>query len=139
LQPETRPARFQAVQIGLALLTLVALVLLIGAVQQGLLGLPDMQVSGNGSTAWQLNWYQDRAGSVVPQPWVVSVPLTVYRFAMLAWALWLAFALLNWLRWGWQCYASGGLWREGEKPTKRRRWRRKRERDDQPPTDTDDQ
>ena len=25
--------------------------------------------------------------------------------------LWLAFALIRWLRWGWECYASGGLWR----------------------------
>ena len=34
-----------------------------------------------------------------------------YRLLMLAWALWLAFALLGWLRWGWQCLASDGLWR----------------------------
>jgi hypothetical protein len=30
---------------------------------------------------------------------------------MLAWALWLAQALLRWLRWGWLCFTSGELWR----------------------------
>ncbi len=136
LQQDTKPVHFQAVQIGLGLLTLVALVMLFGAVQQGLLGLPDMQIAGNGSNAWQFNWYQDRVASSIPQPWVVSVPLTVYRFAMLAWALWLAFALLHWLRWGWQCYATGGLWREGDKTTRKLGWKRKK--DDKPPTEAKD-
>jgi hypothetical protein len=30
---------------------------------------------------------------------------------MLAWSLWLSFALLRWLRWGWRCFATGGIWR----------------------------
>jgi hypothetical protein len=30
---------------------------------------------------------------------------------MLAWALWIAAALLSWLRWGWDCYSEGGLWK----------------------------
>lgn len=29
---------------------------------------------------------------------------------MLAWALWLAMALLGWLRWGWTAINHGGLW-----------------------------
>jgi hypothetical protein len=29
---------------------------------------------------------------------------------MLAWSLWLAVALLNWLKWGWACFSSNGLW-----------------------------
>jgi hypothetical protein len=39
------------------------------------------------------------------------VPLWVYRFLILAWALWLAFALLRWLRWGWDSFTTGGLWK----------------------------
>jgi hypothetical protein len=35
-------------------------VLLYGAIQQGLLFRPDMQVSGNGSTDTLLRWYADR-------------------------------------------------------------------------------
>jgi hypothetical protein len=101
---------FNFTQIGLGVLTLGALLILFHAVQQGLLGLPDMQVTGNGSNAYQLNWYQDRSAAELPQAWVLSVPIIVYRLAMLAWALWLAFALLSWLRWAWRAYNEGGLW-----------------------------
>jgi hypothetical protein len=98
-------------QIGLAVLTLLALAALVEAVRHGLLGLPDMQVAGNGSSAYQLHWYQDQAGALLPQVQVFSVPLFVYRGLMLLWALWLALAVLRWLRWGWGCYATHGLWR----------------------------
>jgi len=40
--------------------------------------------------------------------------LFVYRLAMLAWALWLAFALIRWLRRGWECFSTNGLWRKME-------------------------
>ena len=109
--------RFNAIQMGLAALTLAALLTLGVAVQQGLLGYPDMQIAGNGSTSTSLHWYQDRSAATPTQAWVFSVPLWVYRVAMLAWALWLAAALLHWLRWGWVCYTAGGLWRRGAKET----------------------
>ncbi|WP_019935150.1 hypothetical protein [Oceanimonas smirnovii] len=102
---------FNLAQIGLVLLTLVALSYLFAAIQQGLLGLPDMQIAGNGSWGNRLNWYQDRSAATLPTGWMLSVPLLVYRLLMLLWALWLAFALLGWLRWGWECFASHGLWR----------------------------
>ncbi len=89
----------------------MALVYLFVAVEQGLLGYPDMQVSGNLSNAYDLKWYQDRAEEVLPTAWVVSVPLLVYRVLMLLWSLWLAFALLGWLKWGWQAFSTHGLWR----------------------------
>jgi hypothetical protein len=91
-----------------------ALVNLFGAIQTGLLGTPEMQIAGNGSTAYRLAWYQDRAAAVLPRARVLSVPLLAYRLLMLAWALWLAFALLGWLRWGWRCFATHGVWREVE-------------------------
>ncbi|HDP88403.1 MAG TPA: hypothetical protein ENN42_00340 [Thioalkalivibrio sp.] len=103
---------FNAIQLGLGLLTLIALIALIFAVERGLLGLPEMQIAGNGSSAHQLKWYADRAEATLPQAWVFSAPLMVYRLLMLAWALWLAFALLGWLRWGWQCFSEGGLWKK---------------------------
>ncbi len=106
---------FNAVQVLLVLLTLVALGSLVVALQQGLLGWPDMQIAGNGSTAWRLHWYQDRVAADLPQPWVISVPLLVYRVLMLLWALWLAFSLISWLRTGWQHFSVGGLWRPEEK------------------------
>lgn len=102
---------FNSIQIGLALLTVVALALLFHAVEQGLLGTPAMQIAGNGSNAQTLRWYQDRSAAVLAQAWVVSAPIALYRLLMLAWALWLAFAVIGWLRWGWTCYAHGGYWR----------------------------
>jgi hypothetical protein len=103
--------RFNLVQVLLAVWTLAALAALFVSIEQGLLGLPEMQISGNGSTAETLRWYHDRSGPELARTWVVSVPLAVYRVAMLAWALWIASALLWWLRWGFAAYGNGGLWR----------------------------
>jgi hypothetical protein len=102
---------FDLVQIALALVTAVALGVLFEAIRHGLLGAPEMQIAGNGSSAQELQWYQDRSDGSLPAASVISVPLSVYRAAMLAWALWLALALLRWLRWGWECFATDALWR----------------------------
>jgi len=104
-------AGFNFVQIGLGFWTLIALSSLFLAIEQGLLGQPEMQIVGNGSYSNYLHWYQDHSGDVLPQAWVISVPLYIYRGLMLLWALWLAFALLGWLRWGWQCFSQDGIWR----------------------------
>ena len=106
-----RPVAFDLAQLGLALWTLASLAALFLAVKRGLLGLPEMQIAGYGSSFELLRWYQDRAASLLPRASVLSVPLWVYRLAMLAWALWLAQALIGWLRWGWESLASGGLWK----------------------------
>jgi hypothetical protein len=102
---------FDAAQIALALATAVAVAVLFEAIRHGLLGTPDMQIAGNGSTAYDLRWYQDRSDGRLPAASLLSVPLGVYRLAMLFWALWLARALLRWLRWGWDCFAHEGVWR----------------------------
>jgi hypothetical protein len=102
---------FDLGQLLLAAWTLAALGILFWSIQQGLLGTPEMQIAGNGSSADQLRWYADRAGAVPPTAWMLSVPLLIYRAAMLAWALWLALALLRWLRWGWESFTTGGGWR----------------------------
>ncbi len=101
---------FNALQLLIGCLTIVSLSLLFLAVEQGLLNSPDMQVSGNQSSAFTLNWYQDRSSSTLPVATLISVPLSVYRFLMLAWSLWLAVSLLNWLKWGWTCFSCNGLW-----------------------------
>ena len=107
--------RFNAIQFLLAFLTLVAAFALMAAVKKGLLGLPDMQVAGNGSTAYNLNWYADRVGGPTAAAWVLSVPLYVYRLLMLAWALWLASSLIGWLKWGWESFTTGGYWKQTTK------------------------
>ena len=107
----TSDTMFNVIQVGIAVLTFIALNVLFIAIQHGLLGSPDMQVTGNGSSAFNFNWYQDRNDELLPQAWMFSVPTMVYRLLMLAWALWLAFSLLHWLKWGWQQYSINGLWR----------------------------
>ncbi|MGH7269034.1 MAG: hypothetical protein ACREJ3_01275, partial [Polyangiaceae bacterium] len=104
---------FNLRQAALAAWTCIALGILAVSLYQGLLGMPEMQVSGNGSSSSMLRWFADRSSGVLPSPWIVSVPILVYRGAMLAWALWIALALLGWLTWGWRAFVSGpsGGWR----------------------------
>jgi len=109
-QSATELRYFNALQTIIGGLTVLALGVLFAAVAQGLLNSPDMQITGNQSSAFLLNWYQDRSLSTLPAATVISVPLLVYRLLMLAWALWLAVSLLNWLKWGWSCFSSNGLW-----------------------------
>jgi hypothetical protein len=45
---------------------------------------------------------------------------------MLAWALWLAYRLLGWLRWGWQGLSRPVLWREVKLERSRSKWGRQR-------------
>jgi len=109
----TEPAdaiRFNAMQVGLVMLTVVSVVVLFGAVSNGLLGNPEMQIAGNGSSHNLLKWYQDRIDSDLPRVWIISLPVLAYRFMMLAWSMWMAFALIKWLKWGWGCFSSGRLW-----------------------------
>jgi hypothetical protein len=121
---ETPRWRFNLVQIGLLLVSIAALLALLVAVKQGLLGSPEMQVAGNGSSISSLHWYLDRHGAQTSPVTVVSAPIWVYRALMLSWALWLAWRLLGWLRWGWQGFAEPELWRQraprsGKEPSPR--------------------
>ncbi|WP_295436652.1 hypothetical protein [uncultured Thiodictyon sp.] len=113
LPTQTPRRRFNLVQVALAVLTVAAGAGLIGAVSQGLLGAPAMQIMGNGSGNGLLQWYQDRTTGPLPPIWVISVPIWVYRALMLAWALWLALRLLSWLRWGWDGFSRPVLGRPG--------------------------
>jgi hypothetical protein len=109
---QTLPPRgFNALQALLALFSVIAVGTFAASVPFGLLGAPEMYVAGNGSTAHALAWYQDQADAGLPEAWVISLPLWIYRVAMLAWSLWLAFALVRWIRWAWECSTAGGAWR----------------------------
>lgn len=114
----TSIANFNAIQVGLGLLTLISLLVLFNAVQQGLIASPDMQIVGNHSSPFDLNWYQDQNHAILPSATVISVPLMGYRLLMLLWSLWLAIALLNWLKWGWSCFSTDGLWKTANSKAK---------------------
>lgn len=101
---------FKWMQLGLFSLSLVALLMLLGSIPYSLLSSPDMHITGNGSNAHYLRWYQDQSNGEFPQAWIISLPLWTYKLAMLLWSLWLASALLQWVRWGWQQLSHHALW-----------------------------
>jgi hypothetical protein len=106
---------YNSLQVFLILLTAAALGILVTAVSAGLLGTPEMFISGNDSTRTDLRWFQARSENLLPRPGSFSISIWWYRFAMLAWALWLAAALIRWLRHGWQAFTSGGAFRSKPK------------------------
>ena len=101
---------FNLIQVGLGFLTVSALIALVWAISQGLLGHPDMNIRGNGSNGSLLRWYQDVSGQMLPQGWLFSIPMLAYRLAMLAWALWISVTLLGLLKWAWKIINEPMLW-----------------------------
>jgi len=95
-------------QSGLIFLTLLAIGIFIGIASSGLLGDPEMYIVGNGSSDSRLVWYAARTPVDLPQPGYASISVWWYRLAMLLWALWLAAALVRWLRLGWKNSSKGG-------------------------------
>jgi hypothetical protein len=112
-----RSTRFasNAVQLLLVIWTLVAAAFLLNAVRVGLLGYPDMMITGNGSNAQLLSWYQDRFTAQIDPTWVFSAPVLAYRLLMLLWALWLAASILRWVKWAWGCFSVHGYWQSSVK------------------------
>lgn len=114
VQPDLmRPWQFNLMQIGLLFLTLLALGCLGTAIQHGLLGAPDMSIEGNGSTATQLRWYVDQADTMLPTGTIVSVSIYWFRGLMLLWSLWMAVALIRWLKQSYTAFTTGGYWKGG--------------------------
>lgn len=109
------PWLFNIFQLLLLGLTAVVVGVLLDVLHTGLLGSPEMFISGNGSTRTALQWFQPRVAGALPEPWILSVSIWWYRFLMLAWALWLANALLGWIRWGWDQFSLGGVFRRRAK------------------------
>ena len=110
-RPDMSWWRFNLVQIVIAGTTVVALASVVSSLPAGLLGSPDMHVVGHNSFGGTLNWFADGSDSVLPVAAVISAPMWLYKALILAWALWLSFALLRWLPWVWQCFSADGYWR----------------------------
>jgi hypothetical protein len=105
------PWAFDGLQLLLVAWGLVSLGILYVAIHQGLLFRPDMQVAGNESSDTVLRWYADRVTGETPPAGVLSLPLWVYRVAMLLWALWLAASLVRAIGPAWRAFTEGGVWR----------------------------
>ena len=106
---------YNAYQVFFIGLTAAALGILFTAVGEGLLGSPEMFIIGNDSTSDSLRWFQARSANALPRPGCISISIWWYRFFMLAWALWLAAALIRWLRSAWQNFSLGGFFRRKPK------------------------
>ncbi|MEP6672423.1 MAG: hypothetical protein ABJF10_24880 [Chthoniobacter sp.] len=106
---------YNFLQIVLILLTAAALGILLTAVGEGLLGRPEMFITGNDSTQTALRWFQARSDGLLPHCECVSISIWWYRFFMLVWALWLAMALIRWLQLAWKNFGSGGYFRRKPK------------------------
>ena len=101
---------YNASQVGLGLLTLLAFAAILVGIPAGLLGNPDMHVTGFQSSGHDLNWFADQSATTTPAAAVWSLPMWTYKALILAWALWLSFALVRWLPWVWGRFAARGLW-----------------------------
>jgi hypothetical protein len=115
LERPERPFWFNVRQLALLGLTLLFLSCLFGAVYDSLLNTPNMEVSGSGSSERLLHWYSDRTAGTLPEVWVLTLSLWVWRGVMLLWALWLAHNLVRWLKWAWLELSSGGVWKPKRK------------------------
>ncbi|MEO1203375.1 MAG: hypothetical protein AAFX10_11750, partial [Pseudomonadota bacterium] len=109
-------AGYNPVQAGLIVITVIALLAIVISLPVGLLGSPDMHVTGNQSYGNQLRWFADQSAGTLPVATAVSAPLWIYKVLILAWALWLSLALLRWLPWTWQVFARDGFFRSKAKP-----------------------
>ncbi len=104
-------ASYNVVQAGMIVITVAALLAIVVSLPMGLLGSPDMHVTGNQSYGNQLRWFADRSETALPVATAVSAPLWIYKLLILVWALWLSLALLRWLPWTWQTFAKDGFFR----------------------------
>jgi hypothetical protein len=103
--------RFNVNQIVMVLLSISALLAILTVLPNGLLGTPEMHVTGYNSHGNTLSWFADRTDSQVPIASAFSLPMWTYKVLILGWALWLSFAILRWLPWAWDSCTSQGLWR----------------------------
>jgi len=110
------PTGYNLLQVVLIGTTFVSLGILMVAVGEGLLGAPQMFITGNNSSATALRWFQARTELTLPQPGFASISIWWYRLLMLGWALWLAASVIRWLRLGWQHFSRGGCFRTTPKP-----------------------
>ena len=59
---------------------------------------------------WRIRSPADRSDSALPVALAWSAPIWIYKVLILAWALWLSFALIRWLPWVWKAFAREGFW-----------------------------
>ncbi|MBL0029682.1 MAG: hypothetical protein IPO95_11715 [Rhodanobacteraceae bacterium] len=113
---EGRHALFNLVQLALVVAALVAAGALLAALNGGLLGYPDLHVTGHSSTATNLRWFADQTAGRLPDASAWVLPMWMYRALMLAWAFWMAWFLIRIGRFVFESWTSGGAWSKWSAP-----------------------
>ena len=105
---------YNALQIVLIGLTFITVVTVLATLKQGLLDNPEIFISGLGSHGNHLYWYAENntAGS----PWVIFLPIWVYRVLMFIWAMWFAAKSISLIQWMWERLNEDSLWIKYTKP-----------------------
>ena len=101
---------FNKLQTLMATLTILSLTIIIFSLSKGLLFNPNVFIDGYQSSVGKLFWFVQYWDGENKNPILISTSLTLYRFFMLIWAVWLAFFLMNLLKWMWLEYSKGGYW-----------------------------
>lgn len=107
---------FNLTQLALAIAALVAASVLLVALNGGLLGYPDLHVTGHGSTATNLRWFADQTEGRLPDASAWVLPMWMYRALMLAWAFWMAWFLIRIGRFVFESWTAGGAWSKWSAP-----------------------
>jgi hypothetical protein len=105
---------FNGTQFMLAASLIISLGIIIVSISMGLVGSPDMVIRGNNSSNYIFKWYQDYTPGLIPTPTIISLPMFLYRAFMLAWALWISFSLIKFLKWAWGVFSREGIWKKQE-------------------------
>ncbi|MCY4129882.1 MAG: hypothetical protein OXG15_11680 [Gammaproteobacteria bacterium] len=99
---------YRIIQMAVGLLAVVGLLALFFTVLNALQTPPDMYITSSSilgdrfsyspADSHLLRWFADESSVELPTAWVFSLPFWVYQLTMLAWSLWLVFALIKWVR-----------------------------------------
>lgn len=111
-----RHALFNLTQLALVVAALIAAGALLAALNGGLLGYPDLHVTGHSSTATNLRWFADQTDGVLPDASAWVLPMWMYRALMLAWAFWMAWFLIRIGRSVFESWTAGGAWAPWRRP-----------------------
>jgi|GEM_PF-6130627 len=127
ITPDNSSSYFNLIQTGIIFMIIISAVIVYNAVSKGLLGIPDMQISGNGSWHTQLNWFTDRTEGKLPQPFIITAPLILWKTIIFLWSLWTASFLINKAPSFAEALKAGGFWRK--QSIKKPKFNKKRKKD----------
>jgi hypothetical protein len=69
-----------------------------------------MHIAGSAGSYGELAWLADRSSGALPTASAISLPLWAYKALMLAFALWLASAVIGWIKLAWAALTAGTGW-----------------------------